>query len=316
MITVLQPTFKTENARIRLETLESLEAECRNCNPITPLECINRCQVYKLKNELRQLWETIDNPNYIKELFNVLKNETRLHIMQAIVKRRYSLRQLQQELKKAGHRHSQDNISNEYLRPLMALGLVTVGQDGYYATTFSRCMVERLGCFQEFACKLPARSECCEESLLQSLLSGPVTFKEIKALIPSKEVSRTLKRLRSVCLIKTPKDRSYIFFFRSKRDPKKDNLTVTEKRIYDAVGYEGISVGKLAREARLCTRITYRYVRRLKGKKLIFARRAPKVYSLTCKGKRLALVIHELQQIVEAAWNSCQQVMQESKVAT
>jgi len=316
MITVLQPIFKTENARIRLETLESLEAECRNCNPITPLECINRCQVYKLKNELRQLWETIDNPNYIKELFNVLKNETRLHILQAIVNRRYSLRQLRQELKKAGHRHSQDNISNEYLRPLMALGLVTVGQDGYYATTFSRCMVERLGCFQEFACKLPARSECCEESLLQSLLSGPVTFKEIKALIPSKEVSRTLKRLRSVSLIKTPKDRSYIFFFRSKRDPKKDNLTVTEKRIYDAVAYEGISAGKLARETGLCTRITYRYVRRLKGKKLIFARRAPKVYSLTCNGKRLALAIHELKQIVEAAWNSSQQVMQESNVAT
>ena len=65
--------------------LKSLDAECRNCAPITPLECINRCHVYKLKNELRKLRETMDNPNYIKELFNVLKNETRLHILQAIV---------------------------------------------------------------------------------------------------------------------------------------------------------------------------------------------------------------------------------------
>jgi predicted transcriptional regulator len=198
----------------------------------------------------------------------------------------------------------------------MAVGLVTIVQDEYYATTFSRQIIERLGCFTEFACKLPARSECYEESLLESLLSGPRTFEEIKALVPPKEVSRTLKRLRSACLIKTPKDRSYIFFFKSKRDPTKDTLTATERRIYDAVAYEGIPAGKLARETGLCTRVTYRYVRRLKGKKLIFARRTPKVYGLTCKGKRLALVIHELQQIVEAAWNSSQQVMRESKVTT
>jgi predicted transcriptional regulator len=316
MIPVLQPIWKTENDRIRLETLESLEAECRNCTPITPLECINSCRVYKLKNELRQLWETMDNPNYTKELFNMLKNETRLHILQAIVNRRYSISQLQQELKKAGHSHSQDNISKEYLRPLMAVGLATVAQDEYYTTTFGRRLIERLGCFPEFACKLPARSECYEESLLQSLLSGPRTFEEIKALIPTKEVSRTVKRLRSARLIKTPKERSYIFFFKSKRDPNKDTLTAAEKRIYDAVPYEGIAAGKLARETGLCLRITYKYVRGLKGKKLVFTRRTPKVYRLTCKGKRLALVIHELQQIVEAAWNSSQRVMQESKLTT
>ena len=34
----------------------------------------------------------MDNPNYIKELFNVLKNETRLQILQAIANGRYSVR--------------------------------------------------------------------------------------------------------------------------------------------------------------------------------------------------------------------------------
>ncbi|HSV49846.1 MAG TPA: hypothetical protein VLH35_05975, partial [Candidatus Acidoferrales bacterium] len=57
--------------------LTTLDAECRNCAPTSPLECINRCQVYKLKNELRTLRERMDNPNYVKELYNVLKNETR-----------------------------------------------------------------------------------------------------------------------------------------------------------------------------------------------------------------------------------------------
>ena len=101
---VLTPTRKVETSTQDLSgMLKTLDAECRNCAPISPLECINRCQVYKLKNELRKLRETMDNPNYIKELFNVLKNETRLHILQAIVNGRYSVSQLQQELKKTGH---------------------------------------------------------------------------------------------------------------------------------------------------------------------------------------------------------------------
>jgi DNA-binding HxlR family transcriptional regulator len=314
MITVLSPALKTENSSNLTETLKSLEAKCRNCTPITPLECINRCRVYKLKNELRHLWETMDNPNYIKELFNVLKNETRLHILQAIVNGRCSVSQLQQELKRAGHSHSQDNINEEYLRPLMAVGLATVAREEYYATTFGGRITERLGCFPEFADKLPARSECYEEILLQSLLSGSKTFEEIKAIIPSKAVSRILKRLRLARLIKTPNERGYIFFFKSKRDSNKETLTATERRIYDAVAYGGIPAGKLAKETGLCIRRTYKYLRGLKGKKLIFTRRTPKAYGLTCKGEKLASVMQDLQQIVEATWDSSRQVMQESKL--
>ena len=92
MITAFVPVVKLENNPEVFGTLKSLEAECRNCSPITPFECINRCQVYKLKNELRHLRETMSNPNYLKELFNALKNKTRLHILQEIVNRRLSLK--------------------------------------------------------------------------------------------------------------------------------------------------------------------------------------------------------------------------------
>jgi DNA-binding HxlR family transcriptional regulator len=290
--------------------LRSLDAECRNCAPITPLECIGRCQVYKLKNELRKLRETMDNPNYIKELFNVLKNETRLHILQAIVNGRYSVSQLQQELKKTGHNHSQDTINDEYLRPLMAVGLATEARDEYYATTFGGRLTELLGNFPEFVEMLPAHSECYEEAILQSLLSGPKTFEDIEALISRKIASRILKRLRSAGLIETPMERNYIFFFKSKRDPNKENFTTTEKRIYKAILDEGISAGKLAKETGLSLRRTYKYLRGLKGKKLIFIRKTPKAYGLTCKGEKLASVLQELQQIVEETWSSSEQVMQ------
>jgi DNA-binding HxlR family transcriptional regulator len=290
--------------------LRKLDAECRNCAPITPLQCINRCQTYKLKNELRKLRGTMDNPNYIKELFNVLKNETRLHILQAIGKGRYSVSQLQQELKRSGHNHSQDTISEEYLGPLMAVGLATEARDEYYATTFGGRLTELLDTFPEFADMLPAHSECYEETVLQYLLSGPKTFENIEALISPKIASRILKRLRSVGLIETPEERDYIFFFKSKRDPNKESFTETEKKVYDSIPSDGISAGKLAKETELSMRRTYKYLRGLKGKKLIFIRRTPKAYGLTCKGEMLASVLQELEKIVEDTWSSSEQVMQ------
>ena len=305
---VLSPPRKGDNHDLA-GMLRSLNAECRNCAPITPLECISRCRVYKLKNELRKLRETMDKPNYIKELFNVLKNETRLHILQAIVNGRYSVSQLQQELKKTGHSHSQDTISEEYLRPLMAVGLATEARDEYYATTFGGRLTELLGNFPEFVEMLPAHSECYEETILQSLLSGPKTFEAVEALISPKIASRILKRLRSAGLIETSMERDYIFFFKSKRDPDKENFTLTERRNYDAIPNEGISAGKLAKETGLSIRRTYKYLRGLKGKKLVFIRKTPKAYGLTCKGEKLASVLQELQQIVEETWSSSEQVM-------
>ena len=305
---VVQTTRIGENRDLS-SMLKTLDAECRICAPTSPLECITRCQVYKLKNELRKLRETMDNPNYIKELFNVLKNETRLHILKSIVNGRYSVSQLQQELKKTGHSHSQDTINEEYLQPLMAVGLATESRDEYYATTFGGRLTNLLGAFPEFASMLPAHSECYEETLLRELLSGPKTFEQIETLISSKIASRILKRLRSVGLIETPEERDYIFFFQSKRDPVKENFTETERKVYDSFPKEGISAGKLAKETGLSMRRTYKYLRGLKGKKLVFIRKSPKAYGLTCKGEMLATVLSELQQIVEDTWCSSQQVI-------
>jgi DNA-binding HxlR family transcriptional regulator len=309
---VLASTKINEKHHDLVKMLNSLNSECRNCAPITPLQCINRCQVYKLKNELRKLRETMDNPNYIKELFNVLKNETRLHILQAIVNGRYSVSKLQQELKKTGHSHSQDTINEEYLRPLLAVGLATEAREEYYATTFGGRLTELLGDFPEFAEILPAHSECYEEIILQSLLSGPKTFEDIETLISPKITSRILKRLRSTGLIQTPEEREYIFFFKSKRDPEKEALSPTEHKIYDALSVDGISAGNLSKETDLSLRRIYKYLRGLKGKKLVFIRRTPKAYGLTTKGRKLASVLQGLQHVVEEIWCSSEHVMQDT----
>ncbi len=303
----------TERNRDLAEMLRTLDAECRNCAPLTPLKCITRCNVWKLKNEFRQLRETMDSPNFIKDLFNVLKNETRLHILNAIVNGRYSVSQLQQELKKAGRSRSQDTINEEYLRPLIEVGLAAETQDQYYATMFGGRLTELLESFPEFVNVLPAHSECYEETLLSALLSGPKTFRDIEAFIYPKIASRVLKRLKTADLIETPEERDYVFFFQSKRDPNKETFSSTERKVYDNISEEGISAKKLAEKTGISLRRTYKYLRGLKGKKLVFARKTPKAYSLTDKGEKLASVLHNLQNLVEEVWDSSTQVISSEK---
>jgi predicted transcriptional regulator len=298
-----------ERNRDLVELLRTLDAECRNCAPLTPLKCITRCNVWKLKNELRQLRETMDNPNFIKNLFNVLKNETRLHVLSAIVNGRYSVSQLQQELKKVGHPHSQGTINEEYLRPLMEVGLAAEAQDQYYATMFGGRLTELLESFPEFVNVLPAHSECYEETLLSALLAGPKTFREVEAFISPKIAARILKRLKTAELIETPEERDYVFFFKSKRDPKKETFSSTERKVYDNLSEEGISAKKIAEKTGVSLRRTYKYLRGLKGKKLVFTRKTPKAYSLTDKGAKLASILQDLQKLVEEIWNSSEQVV-------
>ena len=139
-----------------VEMLKDLGARCRTCAPVNPLECVTRCNLWKLKNELRQLRDTMDDPNFIKELFNVLKNSTRLQILKTIVRGRHSMSHLQEELKKAGYSHSCDTISEEYLQPLMQVGLAAEAQEQYYATTFGGRLTEVLEEFSETSTHAPS----------------------------------------------------------------------------------------------------------------------------------------------------------------
>jgi DNA-binding HxlR family transcriptional regulator len=253
------------------------------------------------------------NPNFIKDLFNVLKNETRLHILNAIAKGSYSVYQLQQELKKAGYTHSQDTINEEYLRPLLSVGLAAEVRDEYYATIFGGRLTELLGGFPEFVNVLPARSECYEETLLSELLAGSKTFQQVEALISPKIVSRVLKRLKTAGLIETSEERDHVFFFKSRRDPKKETFSGTERKVYDSIPEKGISAKKLAEKTGLSIRRIYKYIRGLKGKKLVFTRRTAKSYGLTYKGKKLASLLQELQNLVEETWDSSGQLVSNEK---
>jgi len=289
-------------------TLRVLEEKCQECTPLTPLKCISRCKTWKLKNELRKLHKIMENPNFMKDLMNVLKNETRLRILMTIAKGQYSVRKLQRELRMAGRSLSKNSIIEECLSPLMEVGLAAEAQDQYYATTFGGRLTELIEGSAKIVNFLPAHSECNEETVLQALLSGPKTFEDMNRLVSQNLVSRILRRLRRVELVKTPRERDYIFFFRSKRNPAKEKFSSTNSKIYNYIPDEGISVKRLAEKTGLTPRTTYKYLKGLKGKKLVFRRKMPKAYCLTAEGEKLAAFLNELYTLVDETLRCFKQV--------
>lgn len=290
------------------EAFRTLDAACRKCAPLTLLECITRCDVWRLKNEFRKLQKLMEKPNFMKELFNTLKNETRLQMLKTIANEGFCVDQCGHDFRELGSMDRKTAIYEAYLRPLVAVGLAAENMNRrFYATVFGDMLAKQLDGFADLVRFLPANSECYEETLLTTLVRGPKTFKDLASLLSSNITPRILKRLKTAGLIETPEEKDYVFFFRSKRDPEKETLSIAERKVYDTIPERGISARKLSEKTGISLRRIYLYLRRLKGKKLVFVRRTPKTYRLTAKGLKLASLLMQLQELVEV-WKSYEQL--------
>ena len=309
MVTSLLAT-KPQSSSGVFGNFKNLEDMCNHCTPITPIQCISLCRLYRLKNELRNLRNILNNPNYTTDFFNVIKNQTRLHIFKIIINSRCTLAKIQQELKKISIKQSLTSIKEEHIQPLITLGLITELTGKYTPTLFGTCIHDNLDNFDDFLQKLPSQSECHEETLIQLLLLGPKTCEEIKQVISPAIAARAIKRLTTTGLINIPANRNYIFFHKSKRDPTLEKLTHSKMKIYTSIPCEGISANKLAKLAGLSQRRTYAHVRHLKGKKLVFTKKIPLTYSLTPSGQKLATILQNLSQKIDETWNFTEYIAQ------
>jgi predicted transcriptional regulator len=287
---------------------EASEKTCQNCVPLTPLTCISECKTWMLKNQFRKLHHKANDPDFTTNLLNTLKNQRRLRILGMISKDHHSANTLQRKLKGLGFIHSQKTIVDEYINPLIETGLADQDQDLYRATLFGCRFNELLVDFQDLANTLPPHSECYEEKLLAMLSKEPKTYDDMKTMVPARSLPRILSRLERALFVETSTDRDYIFFFRTKREPSKSEFSQTEKRVYEGIPSGGISARKLAEKAGISLRRTYKHLRRLKGKKMVFVRRKPISYSLTPKGTRMATMLELLRNLTLEAFATAARV--------
>jgi predicted transcriptional regulator len=286
------------------DLLEAVDKNCKNCKPLSPVTCVSGCKNWKLKNELRKLHEKTRSPDFMTNLLNTLKNERRLQLLEIISVEPHSIAQLQQKLRKLGFNHSQQTIGQEYLNPLTTVGLTDENQNLYHSTLFGRRICDLVKDFHDLERLLSPHSECYEEIALDALMKGPRTYEGLRRIIPEKSLARVLSRLQKAALAETNAEKDYIFFFATKRSPDRSVFSPTEKKVYKVIPKEGISARSLAREAGISLRRTYKYLRKLKGKKLVFTRKRPTTYSTTAKGARVGTMLEAIHKLAVEALNA------------
>lgn len=296
-----EASVTAENLATIDQILGNLEEKCKKCKPLTALTCVSECKTWKLKNEIRKMHEKISRPNYIEFLLNTLKNRRRLELLGMISKEHCSMLKLQQKMSSLGYRHSQQTISEEYIQPLVDVGLVHDAHNPFHLTLLGCKVNELLKDFRDLEDTLPPHSDCYEEKALDSMLRGPKTYEELREIIPRKTAARVLSRLQRAGLVETRKDKNYVFFFKTKRCSSLEDLSSTENRVYQNIPEEGICAKRLANLSGISLRRSYKYVRKLKGKKLVFKRKKPLAYSLTDRGRKLALMLKTLRDLTVVA---------------
>jgi predicted transcriptional regulator len=294
----LRPLQEAQEETNLTEILESAKETCEYCRPLTPITCVTRCNIWKLKNELRKLCKKMGNQSFMTNLLNTLKNSRRLQILEMLSNRRCSIVRLQKNLKKLGYYHSQQTIVEEYINPLIEVGLAEKNHDNYHTTLFGCKLNELIKDFSAIGQLLPPHSECYEEKAIEALYESPKTYEELKSLIPAESLSRILKRLQDVNLTTKDNKNSYIFYFKTKRNHRQEKLSPTEKRVYENIPEEGITAQKLADKTNISIRRNYKYLRKLRGKKLVFKRKLLKNYALTKEGTQIAKLLKKMQALL------------------
>ena len=283
------------------DLLTALEKTCKNCKPLSPVTCVSGCKNWKLKNEFRKLHEKTKSSDFMTKLLNTLKNKRRLQLLEMISEEPHSIMQLQQKLRKLGFNHSQETICREYLYPLIAVGLADEYHNLYHSTVFGRKVNGLAKDFPNLEGSLSPHSECYEEIALDALMKGPQTLEGLREIVPEKNLARVLSRLQKASLAETNGNKDYIFFFTTKRSPDSSHFYQTEKKVYEQIPKEGISAQSLAKEAGISLRATYKYLRKLKGKKLVFTRKRPTTYHTTASGVKMGTMLKDVHKLTVEA---------------
>ena len=278
--------------------LEVAKETCEYCHPLTPLTCAKKCNVWRLKKDLRELHERTKDSNFLVHLLNTLKNKRRSKILQILSNRQHSTATLQRELKRSGYYHSQKTITEEYVDPLMNVGVIDEEHGRYSATLFGYKLSKLTADSIDIGEVLPPHSKCYEEKAIETLHESPKNYEELRGLISTGSLSRILKRLEETNLITRGNEVNYVFYFKTKRNPQKENLSPTERRVHKNIPEEGIAAQRLAARTNISLRRTYKYLRKLRGKKLAFKRKTPKTYTLTEEGTQIAKLLENIHALI------------------
>jgi predicted transcriptional regulator len=300
-----------ENTTELTDILAKADVLCRYCNPASPMDCVERCKIWRTKNEFLEINKIICRDDHIHNLLNATKNSRRKKVMDALSERPQETKGLQEYLKESGYRHSQHTLNNEYVEPLIETGLVKRDGTKYHLTLYGIKFHQILNKFN-IENPLPPHSRCYEEIVLKKLQEKPKSYVELSKSLTQKSLSRTLKRLLETGLITKSASSEYVFYFRTKKVPKKP-FSPTEKKVYNSIPDVGTSARQLSNKVGITIRRTYKYLRKLRRRRLVFTRKKSRTYMLTPNGTKLADFLEETAKLVLDASKASEYMVKRSR---
>lgn len=278
------------------EALKRAENYCKDCKVSSPMVCVERCDIWRVKNEILSVRQKAGEKRHIQQLLNAVKNARRIKVLDALCGHPRSLKELQKYLRQEGFYHSISTITVAYVKPLISAGLVQEDGARLKVTFYGRKvheLIHKIGSVTP----LPIHSCCYEEVVIRELMNRPRAFQELAESVPQKSLSRILMRLRTKGLLSERLQGEYVLYHKIKGKPRVA-LSPTEKRIFNIIPMEGISAHQLSKQAEITLRRTYKYLRRLREKKLVFALRKPRTYTLKVQGREIAALLDEINSLV------------------
>jgi predicted transcriptional regulator len=303
---MLSQTIPEESPkRIRLgltmqDALKQAENSCKTCKTSSPIVCVERCDVWRLKSEILSTRQKASEKGHVAHLLNAVKNPRRRRLLDMLCEHPSNLTELQTRMKREGFYHSKSTIGNTYVKPLISAGLVREDGGLFRVTFYGRKVDESLH-GAEWEKPLPIHSCCYEEVVVEELAQSPKNFNQLAEKVPRKSLSRILMRLRTKGILQLEKlHEDYVFYAKAKGKPG-SVLSPTEKRILDILPTQGVAARQLSKEAQISLRRTYKYLHRLREKKLVFALKKPRTYKLTDKGREIARVLRHVGNLASSA---------------
>lgn len=80
-----QPLRKIYEGTTLDETFSIAQSYCKDCKTSSPMVCVERCDVWRVKNEILEINRIINEEGHGTRLLNAIKNARRLKILQALL---------------------------------------------------------------------------------------------------------------------------------------------------------------------------------------------------------------------------------------
>jgi len=266
---------------------------CEKCQPLSPITCVELCQIWNLKKEFRDSDFVQKTPMFL-DLIKIARNSNNLKILKTLMSGPVTIHDLLNVLKKSRYSQSFKDLNNSHIKQLSEYALIEK-QDNELTITRKGMKIYNLLTKSEI--KLPADFNVEDEDVLNALSFGTKSYSELVNQIPKGRINLSLKRLQENNLIVKIGTSGNLLYFKTKRRPTR-KLSPIELKIFSSLTKDGTTIKDLSKNLGLDFNQLSQNLRLLGYKRHVKTEEQPILYDLTNEGKSLMMSLNIAKKLI------------------